>query len=96
MTFSLAIEEPAQQHPESSRRSPSKLHAARLAQNGHFHLAGIRQTRLDRLRDVAAKLGGFGIVKLPAVDQDPDLTAGLDRVCLIDAHESQGKRFELF
>src|SRR6202042_2070584 len=39
---------------------------------------------------------GLGVVKLPAIDQDSDLAAGLDRVCLIDAREAQSKRFELF
>ena len=51
---------------------------------------------MNGLRDLAAELGGLRVVELPAVDEHPDLTSGLDRVGLLNAWEAQYKRFELF
>src|SRR5579859_2333859 len=63
------------------------LHRPGLAHHGDADLAGEAQFGLDSLGDVPCHELGGGVVDLLGLDQDPDLSAGLDGVGLLDPLE---------
>ena len=75
---------------------PRQLRKPGLANHGHLDLAGIGELLLKRLGNVAAKLGGGGVVRLAGAGDDAQFAASLNSKRLLDAAERFGDGFQLF